>query len=31
MCPAWIGVLDPATIRALAILLHDTNGGGAGA
>jgi len=29
LCPAWIGVLDPATIRALAILLHDTNGGGA--
>jgi cytochrome c oxidase cbb3-type subunit 3 len=23
MCPAWIGVLDPATIRALALLLHD--------
>jgi len=29
MCPAWIGVLDPATIRALAVLLHDVNGGGA--
>jgi cytochrome c oxidase cbb3-type subunit 3 len=26
-CPAWIGVLDPATIRALAWLLHDTAGG----
>jgi cytochrome c oxidase cbb3-type subunit 3 len=22
-CPAWIGVLDAATIRSLAILLHD--------
>lgn len=28
LCPAWIGVLDPATIRALAILLHDLNAGG---
>jgi cytochrome c oxidase cbb3-type subunit 3 len=28
LCPAWIGVLDPATIRALAILLHDVNTGG---
>jgi len=28
MCPAWIGVLDAATIRALAVLLHDVNGGG---
>lgn len=25
MCPAWIGVLDAATIRALAVLLHDVN------
>jgi len=23
MCPAWVGVLDPATIRALALMLHD--------
>lgn len=23
LCPAWIGVLDPATIRALALMLHD--------
>jgi cytochrome c oxidase cbb3-type subunit 3 len=23
-CPAWIGVLDPAAIRALAVMLHDT-------
>jgi cytochrome c oxidase cbb3-type subunit 3 len=29
MCPAWVGVLDPATIRALAVLLHDVNSGGA--
>jgi cytochrome c oxidase cbb3-type subunit 3 len=29
MCPAWIGVLDPATIRALAVLLHDVNTNGA--
>jgi cytochrome c oxidase cbb3-type subunit 3 len=28
LCPSWIGVLDPATIRALAILLHDVNTGG---
>jgi cytochrome c oxidase cbb3-type subunit 3 len=28
LCPAWTGVLDPATIRALAVLLHDVNGGG---
>ncbi len=28
-CPAWIGVLDAATIRALAILLHDTAKNGA--
>jgi cytochrome c oxidase cbb3-type subunit 3 len=28
-CPAWIGVLDPATIRALAIFLHDAASGGA--
>jgi cytochrome c oxidase cbb3-type subunit 3 len=28
LCPAWVGVLDPATIRALAILLHDVNAGG---
>jgi len=26
-CPAWIGVLDPATIRALAVMLHDTASG----
>jgi cytochrome c oxidase cbb3-type subunit 3 len=25
MCPAWIGVLDAATIRALAVLLHEVN------
>jgi cytochrome c oxidase cbb3-type subunit 3 len=25
-CPAWIGVLDPVTIRALAIFLHDRVG-----
>jgi cytochrome c oxidase cbb3-type subunit 3 len=28
MCLAWIGVLDPATIRALAVLLHDVNSAG---
>jgi cytochrome c oxidase cbb3-type subunit 3 len=28
MCPAWIGVLEPATIRALAVLLHDVNSAG---
>jgi len=27
LCPAWTGVLDPVTIRALAILLHDENTG----
>jgi cytochrome c oxidase cbb3-type subunit III len=25
-CPAWIGVLAPVTIRALAVFLHDTAG-----
>jgi cytochrome c oxidase cbb3-type subunit 3 len=28
MCPGWIGVLDAATIRGLAVLLHDVNAGG---
>lgn len=27
MCPAWAGVLDPASIRALAIMLHNAAGG----
>jgi cytochrome c oxidase cbb3-type subunit 3 len=30
-CPAWIGVLDPASIRALALMLHDAAGGNPGA
>jgi cytochrome c oxidase cbb3-type subunit 3 len=28
-CPAWIDVLDPVTIRALAIFLHDAASGSA--
>jgi len=26
-CPAWVGVLDAATIRALALMLHDAAAG----